>query len=62
MVYDGVARAPSGNFIGLEVKSGSAIKTAAQATFDAGVSIDSPAFGIGLSKDITITHTITIRR
>lgn len=45
----------------MEVKSGSAIKTIAQATFDAGVSIDSPAIGIGLSEGIRITHTITIR-
>lgn len=30
----------------MEVKSGSVIKTAAQAAFDTGVSIDSPALGI----------------
>ena len=61
-VYDGVAVTPDGHFIGLEVKSGNATKTTAQKAFDNRIGISNPATGIGKSKGITITHTVTIRR
>lgn len=61
-VYDGVAVTPDGHFIGLEVKSGNATKKTAQKAFDNRIGISNPATGIGKSKGITITHTVTIRR
>lgn len=48
-VYDGAAVSPRGRVIGLEVKSGSARRTAAQRIFDQGVSTQNPAVGIGES-------------
>ena len=61
-VYDGVAVTPQGKFIGLEVKSGTSVKTVAQRTFDNRIGVRNPAIGIGKSVGINVTHTITIRR
>ena len=61
-VYDGVAVTPDGKYIGLEVKSESAKKTPAQKAFDNRIGVSNPAVGIGKSKGITITHSVTIRR
>lgn len=61
-VYDGAAITPDEKYIGLEVKSGKAQKTKAQREFDNRISRSNPAIGVGKSKGITISHSITIRR
>ena len=63
-VYDGAAISPSGKVIGLEVKSGSATKTAVQKAFDELLN-SSPynkAYGVGKSKGIVIDRSIEIRK
>ena len=60
--YDCVAVSPRGREIGIEVKSGSATKTAAQRNFDSGVSRSNPAHRVGQNKGLTIKKTKTIRR
>ena len=60
-VYDGAARSPSGKTIGLEVKSGSAQKTASQRAFDSGVSKSNPASGVGQHSRETIVRSVEIR-
>ncbi|WDE02340.1 RHS repeat domain-containing protein [Thalassomonas actiniarum] len=60
-VYDGAAVSPRGRTIGLEVKSGSARKTAAQRNFDSSVNTFNPATGVGKSSGISIGRTIEIR-
>jgi len=61
-LYDGIVTSPSGKIIGIEVKSGSAIKTPAQRTFDLGVIKSNPATGVGESLGIEIRRTVEIRR
>jgi hypothetical protein len=60
--YDGLAVSPRQRQIGIEVKSGSARKTAPQRNFDSGVSRSNPAYGVGKNKGVTIKKTKTIRR
>jgi RHS repeat-associated protein len=61
--YDGVATSPSGKTIGLEVKSGTASRTAAQRVFDSGVnsSPSNVATGVGKSTGITVDRAVLIR-
>lgn len=62
-VYDGVAHSPSGKNIGLEVKSGSARKTAEQRVFDARLnSGQTTVTGTGQNKGLNIDRTLEIRR
>ncbi|WKT59635.1 RHS repeat-associated core domain-containing protein [Microbulbifer thermotolerans] len=60
-VYDGAAVSPRGRIIGLEVKSGSARKTAAQRNFDSGVNTNNPAVGVGKSRGINVGRSLEIR-
>ncbi|WP_404395812.1 SpvB/TcaC N-terminal domain-containing protein [Pseudoalteromonas phenolica] len=60
-VYDGAAVSPRGRVIGLEVKSGSATKTAAQRSFDSGVNTSNPAVGVGQSSGINVGRSLEIR-
>jgi hypothetical protein len=60
-VYDGAAISPRGRVIGLEVKSGSATKTAAQRSFDSGVNTSNPAVGVGQSSGINVGRSLEIR-
>ena len=61
-VYDGVAKSPRGYYIGLEVKSGSARRTAAQTKFDLSVGNNNPAIGIGMNAGIEIRAVCLIRK
>jgi hypothetical protein len=63
-VYDGVAVSPSGKTIGLEVKSGTATKTAPQLTFDSTLnsSRSNSAFGVGQNKGIVVNRALEIKR
>jgi hypothetical protein len=45
----------------LEVKSGSATKTAAQRSFDSGVNTSNPAVGVGQSSGINVGRSLEIR-
>ncbi|AJQ97865.1 hypothetical Protein YC6258_05837 [Gynuella sunshinyii YC6258] len=60
-VYDGAAVSPRGRTIGLEVKSGSATKTAAQRNFDSGVNTYNPAVGVGNSSGVSVGRSLEIR-
>lgn len=61
--YDGVAVSPRGRVIGLEVKSGSAVKTPAQRIFDSGVNTYNPAVGVGRHAGLPpVGGTLQIRR
>jgi hypothetical protein len=62
-VYDGVATSPSGNNIGLEVKSGKAKKTSSQKEFDSNLN-SSPAnkaTGAGKNKGLVVERALEIR-
>jgi RHS repeat-associated protein len=61
-VYDGAAISPSGQAIGLEVKSGGAYYGGSQAAFDAGVSTLNPAIGVGQNAGLVIGRSLLIRR
>jgi hypothetical protein len=62
-VYDGVAHSPRGKNIGLEVKSGTARKTADQRAYDSRVnSGQSTAVGTGANQGLTIDRVKEIRR
>ncbi len=58
--YDGAAVSPRGRVIGLEVKSGSAVKTGAQRTFDAGVNTFNPASGVGQNAGLEVGRSLEI--
>jgi RHS repeat-associated protein len=60
-VYDGVGIGPSGRGIGLEIKSGTSPYRGSQAAFDAGVSTNNPAIGVGNNKGTVVERTIMIR-
>ncbi|WP_339754938.1 hypothetical protein [uncultured Marinobacter sp.] len=60
-VYDGAAVSPRGRTIGLEVKSGSATKTAPQRNFDSGVNTYNPAVGVGNSSGVSVGRSLEIR-
>jgi RHS repeat-associated protein len=60
-IYDGAAVSPRGRIIGLEVKSGSATKTASQRNFDSGVSTYNPAVGVGNSSGVSVGRSLEIR-
>jgi len=60
-VYDGAAVSPRGRTIGLEVKSGSATKTAAQRNFDSGVNTYNPAVGVGQSSGVSVGRSLEVR-
>lgn len=59
-VYDGVAISPSGRFIGLEVKSGSANLTAYQRAFDRGVNTFNQAVGVGSHRGLSVQRSLLI--
>jgi hypothetical protein len=61
-IYDGAAVSPRNRVIGLEVKSGNARRTGAQAQFDAGVSSANPATGVGDNSGLSVGRAIMIRR
>lgn len=63
-VYDGVAISPQGRVIGLEVKSGTASKTAAQRAFDTRLNSTrtNTAQGVGEHSDLVIERSIEIRQ
>ncbi len=60
--YDGAAVSPRGRVIGLEVKSGTASKTADQRRFDSSLSRGNQAQGVGKSDKLKIRKTKTFRR
>ncbi len=60
--YDGAAVSPRGRVIGLEVKSGSAVKTPAQRIFDSGVNTSNPAVGVGQNRGLEVGRSLQIRR
>lgn len=61
--YDGVAISPRGRVIGLETKSGTAIRTPKQREFDSTLnsSPSNVARGVGQSKGITVQRSTLIR-
>ncbi len=60
--YDGVAHAPSGRTYGLEVKSGTASRTAAQRGFDSRLNSSSGSVaGVGQSTGIRVDRSVLIR-
>lgn len=61
--YDGVAISPRDRFIGLEVKSGDASRTAAQRLFDTTLNSNpgNVATGVGQSAGTTVQRSILIR-
>jgi hypothetical protein len=63
-VYDGYATSPSGRNIGLEVKSGTGRKTAAQRAFDERLnsSPNNKAIGIGEHEGIVIDRSIEVQQ
>jgi hypothetical protein len=62
-VYDGVAHSPSGFNIGLEIKSGKAVKTPAQRTFDSNLNSSqaNTAVGTGQNKGLVVNRSLQIR-
>ncbi len=56
--YDGLMRNPDGTYTGIEVKSGSASRNAAQRDFDGAVSPDTPAFATLNGERIRIVQVI----
>ena len=61
-VYDGAIDLGNGNYIGIEVKSGSATRNAAQRAFDNWVEAGNPADGIGTAKGFRIVGVRLINR
>jgi len=59
--YDLVFKDSEGVLVGVEVKSNSAIKTKSQRLFDAGVTPDTPAIGVGKFRGNEITKTVTYK-
>lgn len=61
--YDGAAISPRGRVIGLETKSGSAVRTSEQRLFDSTLNsnFSNVARGVGQSKGITVQRSILIR-
>jgi hypothetical protein len=59
--YDGLARKPDGTYEGVEVKSGSASRNAAQRTFDGKVSPSNPATATLRGQVIKITSVRVIK-
>lgn len=61
--YDGAAISPQGRVIGLETKSGTAIRTPEQRLFDSKLnsSPSNVARGVGQSKGITVQRSTLIR-
>lgn len=57
-VYDGLVKKPDGTYVGVEIKSGTAIRSAAQRAFDAAVSPSNPATATLNGKIIKITEVI----
>jgi hypothetical protein len=61
-IYDGAAISPNGHVIGLEVKSGSGTKTAAQREFDKRVNAGNAVQGVGQHSDLVIERVIEIKK
>lgn len=63
-VYDGVAKSPSGNNIGLEVKTNTAQKSTSQRKFDNNLnsSQKNKVKGIGKNKDLEVHRAKEIRK
>lgn len=61
-VYDGVAISPNDRVIALEVKSGSARKTAAQRAFDSRVNNGAPVLGVGANEGLLIERVLEVRK
>lgn len=60
-LFDGLVRKPDGTYEGIEVKSGGAIRDAAQAGFDGLVSYENPATAIKNGQSIQITSVRLIQ-
>ncbi|MEO8585038.1 MAG: polymorphic toxin-type HINT domain-containing protein [Acidobacteriota bacterium] len=62
-VYDGAAISPRGRVIGLEIKSGTARRTASQRMFDRWLNSNSgnTASGVGVNLGLTIQRSLEIR-
>ena len=62
--YDLVVKGPSGKLIGIEVKSGSAVRTPAQRAFDLALNSSGrgTAQGVGKFKGFAVSRAVVIRR
>lgn len=58
--YDGLSENPDGTYQGIEVKGGSATRTAPQRSFDERVAADNPAFATYNGKPIVITSVYVV--
>lgn len=57
-VYGGLAKKPDGTYVGIEMKSDTASRTAEQRAFDGAVSPNNPATATLNGRIITITEVI----